>query len=407
MTRGARTPALVILALLLACEGSTASWDPGDGGERRLDSGVADPSDDEPTDEPATTRDAATLDALRAEIPTATVASYMRRLAPALAGRTLRAEELTRIEAEGGAAVRDLLREWTREPGFERTARDLISTLLEASGRAGDVDLDLPGNLAAQLARDERPWSEILTADHCVDAAGETIECDTGAPYAAGVLGTRAFLRGNASLFNLKRARTLMRRFVCVDYPIRDTLQPRLERDSLLPLFRATGPDDQADEAAEAGFGNGLACYTCHGQFGAHAQLFVRFDAEGRWRDDATGLQLPGGENGRSEIEGLYTSHLVDPLEAASERSQMLGTDVANLSDAARVMAESEVFLPCASRHLLGYAFSLAESVIRELPVQLIDEVVEDASASGAPSLGDIAVAAFSHAGVIRVAQAP
>ncbi len=37
-------------------------------------------------------------------------------------------------------------------------------------------------------------------------------------------------------------------------------------------------------QEAKSGFGNGFACYNCHSQFGAHAQLFVKFDEQGPLR---------------------------------------------------------------------------------------------------------------------------
>src|SRR5262249_31946514 len=149
------------------------------------------------------------------------------------------------------------------------------------------------------------------------------IACDTGAPYAAGVLATRAFLANNAGRFNLKRARTWMRTFACLDYPMPDALQPRLARDVLIPLFQ----QDHDEKDNVGSFGNGAACYTCHGQFGAHAQLFVKYDASGLWRANADGQQLPGGEQGRS-ANNLFTSHLSSPAAAASEASMVFGQPV-------------------------------------------------------------------------------
>ncbi|UJR86149.1 hypothetical protein [Sandaracinus amylolyticus] len=326
---------------------------------------------------------------------------YARRLAPMLVRRSLRESEIEQLE-RGGTALAPVIDAWLGEPGLERAARDMISTLLGTSGWRDGIDLNLPGNLAAYLARANAPWSGILTTDHCVDVSGAAIACDTGAPYAAGVITTRAFLAGNNSRYNLRRARTLMRRFVCVDYPISDEMQPRLERELLIPMFRATSAEDQTEDAARAGFGNGLACYTCHGQFGAHAQLFVRYDRDGRYRADATGVQLAGGELGVSDVEGLYASHFVAPERARDERTEMLGQEVASLPDAARVIASSAAFLPCATRHLLAYGFDLAEPGVQTIDARTIEEIVRDAGPD--PSLRALARAAFLHPDVIRAA---
>ena len=179
---------------------------------------------------------------LQARLETLTSADaerYAHRIVPVLLRRSVRESELEQL-AIGGAALPALLAAWSEETGVEDAARDMISTLLAASGARDGTDLDLPGNLAAQLVRDDVPWTQLVTADYCVDGEGAQIECDTGAPYAAGILTTRAFMAGNESRYNLRRARTLVRRFVCVDYPIDAELQPRIQRELLTPMIQAT-----------------------------------------------------------------------------------------------------------------------------------------------------------------------
>ncbi len=337
---------------------------------------------------------AATTDA-RNRLPPALVESYARRLAPMLAGRSLSAEEASRLAA-GGAALPALIESWTAEPGFAAMARDWVSTTLKTSGKRGDMNLDLPGNLAAHLVASRRPHAELLTADYCVNDAGGRISCDTGAPFAAGVLATRAFLAGNASRFNLKRARTVLRTFGCKDYPLPAAEQPPLARDTLIPLFQR----DLAEGANN--FGNGTGCYTCHSQFGAHAQPFVRFDTEGRWIAAATGLQGAAVEQGRSSAT-LFTSHLAAPDAARSEASQIFGRPVDNLAGMARAYADSPGFLSCSTAALMGYAFGLPESVVFALPPDVLAEVVADARArEPQPTLAALAVQAFSHPAVVR-----
>ena len=81
-----------------------------------------------------------------------------------------------------------------------------------------------------------------------------------------------------------------MRAFACRTYPMERDLQPPLEADLLIPMFRAETPEEQTVAEATNGFGNGFGCYSCHSQFGAHAQLFVKFDTSGVWHADADGL---------------------------------------------------------------------------------------------------------------------
>jgi hypothetical protein len=374
----------VALACLLAsmgCDGSVAPYDP------------ADPRDPADPMMPV-------LPSLE-DLTHAQAEAYLRRLAPILVRRTLEERELERIESDGGGAIRPMLDAWTAEPGFAEAARQMISLALGTSGRTEKIDLDLPGNLAAHLVREDLPYADILRAGYCVDAAGAETACDTGAPYAAGVLATRAFLTGNEGRFNLKRARTMMRTFACLDYPMEQQIQPSLEREVLLPMFRATRREEQEDVRALAGFGNGFGCYTCHSQFGAHAQLFVRFDREGIYHGDATGQQDPDGELGRS-VNGLLTSHMSDPARASSEESQLFGEPVENLGDAARVLTASPVFLACSTRTVIGFGFALADSIAAEIPAPIIERIVAAALArEPEPTLETLAIEAFADTAVV------
>jgi len=338
-----------------------------------------------------------TLEELRASLTAAQVEAYLRRLAPMLAGRSLKADEVTVINAQKGAALPVIIDAWTHEDGFVLMAREWISTRLKASGKKGDLNLELPGNLAAYLAKNRLPHSEILTANFCVDDSGAKIACDSGAPFAAGVLTTRAFLSNNAGRFNLKRARTVLRTFGCKDYPLTAVQQPPLAREVLIPLFQ----QDKV-EGASGTFGNGVACYSCHSQFGAHAQPFVKFNSDGKWISTATGIQIEGGEQGRS-VDGLSASHLSNPETSRLEASQVFGVQVPNLAGMGEAYVSSLGFWTCSVGGLMGYAFGLAESTVFTLPQDVLDDVVAAARAKEPrPSLATLAIEAFSHPAVVR-----
>ena len=307
---------------------------------------------------------------------TAEVRAYLRRIAPLVVGRTLRLEEDDLIRARGTDAIDEIVTAWMSEPGFESAVRFLVESYVRTSGQREGIDFDLPGNLAALIARQELPWSTLLTADFCVDAQGEAIECDTGAPYEAGVLATRAFLISNTGRFNLGRAKRLLETFACRVYPMEAQIQPPLEKEVLIPMFRAESADEQTVEEATGGFGNGLGCYMCHSQFGAHAQLFVRFDDQGLWREDATGLQDPYGELGRS-FDGLYTSHYDDPTDAASEATQVFGESVANMREAADIIVQSPLFTECSVKNVIAHTMGLHSGASNEVNAALVSELAQ------------------------------
>jgi hypothetical protein len=324
---------------------------------------------------------------------------YLGKLAPSLVQRVLTPAERAQISTEGGAAIRPILAAWLQEPGFIKSARRFIELGLQVSGQKNDVNFDLPGNIVEYVVSNARPWSEILTSETCYDAALQPIACDTGAPYTAGVLTTRAFMISRASRFNLTRSSALLRNFACQVYPQEETLQPRIDRGRLIPMFQADTAEEQTDERAKSGFGNGLGCYSCHGQFSLHSQLYVKFDHIGLYVPNATGLQDPEGELGRS-VNGLMASHLQNPAEAASEQSNMFGQTVMNLKDAARVVASQSTFAPCAARRFLDFTLGVPSGSI-DYDERIFEEVVIATQATD-PTLQAILLSLFTHPVVIE-----
>jgi hypothetical protein len=329
---------------------------------------------------------------------------YARYIAPALVGRVLTEDEEQALASDGLPALAPLLDAWGLEEGFAQSARSMMEVRLAASGQRDGVDYGLPGYLVQHVVANDRPWSEVLTSDTCYDAADQPIACDTGAPYTAGVLTTRGFLAANEGRFNLRRSITTMATFACRDYPLEDTLQPRIEKARLITMFQAETKEQQMEAAAAGGFGNGFECYVCHGQFSLHAQLFVRFDRTGLWLEDANGQQNPDAQLGES-FDGTMRSHMIDPGEAAAETSSIFGSDVANLQEAARVISAHPVFLDCAARNLLDHGLRLDRK--KAVDAALLSAIAARARQSSAdPSLRELMVAAFSHPDVVRATVA-
>jgi hypothetical protein len=373
-----------MLVVLAACDGAL-----GDPGLRRPHEATPD-GDDGGEPLPA--------EASLADVEPAQASAYLALIAPVLVERTLDDEELAAIDARGGVAIADVVEGWLDEPGLARAARRMVETALAVSGgvvESSGIDFGAPGRIVEHVVLEQRPWAEILTTDRCFDATGAEAACDTGAPYAAGVVTTRAFMAARQGRFNLTRAGTLTRTFLCRNYPLEIELEPPIERDRLKPMFRALTREEQTDpEAAMSGLANGFHCYACHGQFGAHAQLFVRFDISGRWREDATGEQREDGMPGES-FGGLMASHLEPPF-AASEASQMVGREVANLSEAMAALTESDAFWSCAAQRLIELALDLDPE--RGVDAELLVEIADGARARvTSPTFLDLMVATLAH----------
>jgi hypothetical protein len=340
-----------------------------------------------------------------ASIPPPHAEEYLRKLSPILVGRVLTAGERQQITAQGGRAIEPVLAAWVAEPAFVDAGRRFVEDLLSVSGRLEAIDFGLPGNLAAHLVKNSRPWSEIITSRDCYDAALKPIRCDSGAPFGAGVLTTRAILLSRSGRFNLTRAATITRTFACKTYPVEpEELQPRVDKAWLLDMFQANSPEEQTVEEAKNGFGNGFGCYQCHGQFSYHAQLFVKFDGSGMYRANATGLQdpRPEAELGRSSMPGLMASHFRDPERARLEGIQMFGTPVVNLAEATRVLAEKPLFSECAAAKYLDHALGVLSGQVK-YDWRMFTEIGARARGKNAdPTLANIVEALFTHPVVVR-----
>ena len=327
-------------------------------------------------------RPAPMMEAPRLEASADEVQAYLRPLASRLAQRALTVDEQDLIDMRGPEAIEPVVQAWLEDPAFALAARDMMEHLLKTSGKLGEINYDLPGNLTAHIVAEKLPYSTLLTAEYCIGDDGTEIECDTSAPYTAGVLTTRAYLSANASRFNLRRATTLMNVFSCRGYPMNSDLQPSANKLNLIPMFQALTPEEQTVEEAQNGFGNGFGCYTCHSQFANHAQMYVKFDSTGLWRSHAHGIQNEYGELGRS-IGRFFASHFAEVARSEDERAQVFGQKVANLSEAAQVIAAEDQFLECAVRRIFEYAYDIDETISAKTDLNLYRNIAHRLRVAG------------------------
>ncbi|MEQ1876068.1 MAG: hypothetical protein ABL958_05440 [Bdellovibrionia bacterium] len=323
------------------------------------------------------------------------VTNYLSYISGMMAGRPLSPEELAAIDNDPQGALNSILETWVGGEFFNESARIMIQTQLTTSGGDGGVNYDFPGNLARYIAKNKLPYSQILTANYCVDNNGAKTGCDTGAPFTAGVLTTKAFMIRNTGRFNLGRAGRLLKQFMCKEYPLDTKLQIPINREELIPMFQVLKGEPNSD------FGNGFACYNCHSQFGAHAQFFVKFDSTGKYVSSATGVQNPNLEAGKS-FNGLFTSHFNNIRTAISETSQMFGKRVSNLAGAAEVMARTPMFVECAVKNSLKYVLRLDHSEVATIPVPLIREIASQLPGAEKATLQEIMLAALKNPLVIE-----
>ena len=334
---------------------------------------------------------------------------YLRYIGPSLLGRVLTDDEEAKVAAsttDTAKAVKTIIEAWVVELGFVEAVKSMMEIRLATNGTRGQTDFNLAGYIVRHVVKNNLPWSNILTSNTCYDATDKAIPCDTGAPFTAGVLTTRGFLAGNEGRFNLGRARATLLTFMCRDYPVEPELQPYIDKPRLKLMFRAANAEEQQVAEVAGGFGNGLACFSCHGQFSNHAQPFVKFDTSGMYIPAATGAQSLKGQLGESDNK-LMASHFDKPDEAALEKAQWFGSDIENLAAGAAVMSKHPKFRECAVQQLLDLGVGLDlgfDTKVKGLAV-MGDFLTEIAAAVTAkdpdPTIQELAIATYSDVRVM------
>ncbi len=318
--------------------------------------------------------------------------SFLSVFSSQIVHRPLNSAEVAQIRLTGSAAFAPIVEKWFLEPEFLNSSQIYIENLLRTSGVTETADYNLPGNLGRDIARKGRPYADLITANSCVDSTGRSIACDTNAPYVAGALTTKAYLTTAKGAYNISRAGKLTSKFLCTHYPIADLEEPKLKVEELIPQF--------ATQSGAITFGNGNNCYSCHSQFGLHAQLFIKFDLNGNYISNATGVQNPAATDGFS-TNGLATSHLKDPARSGLETTRILGRNVANLADAAQVITQSSRFLPCAVKSMMHHYLRLSSQTEASVKPDLYNDIAKEAKIKQAsPSISHLLSAIITHPAV-------
>ena len=307
-----------------------------------------------------------------------TVDQYLNHLAGKIMQRPLTVNEKNVIAKKGSEAIAEVIKSWTDSEQFLFSIADYTQKLVLAGGDDPDraaIDFDLPAKLAVKLQQNQESYKLILTYDSC-GQKNPYIPCDSSSKVGAGILTTRSFLTAHQGPYNLARAGRLVNAFACTTYPIKYKSfdisghfsmvnESRSPVNQLIDIF--------ADRSGR-GFGNGTACYACHGQFGKHAQLFINYDFEGMFHLFPAGLQNPSATPGHSD-NGLFTSHYKTPVQAASSHSQFFGESVDTLNAAMEVLTANPAFWECAVKNIIGYYLRLPDANLREINPWLFEAI--------------------------------
>ena len=318
--------------------------------------------------------------------------ALLQRIAPMVLGRGMTQNERKELK-EDKSSIEKMLKDWTRDSFFSKSIRYWAETSLATSGERDGINFNLPGNLVEYVVRNNRPLNEILTADYCINQKLKKRDCDTQAPFGAGVVTTRAYMVSHNGSFNLRRGHHLINLFLCQSVPLDSDTQPLDKKEILFKYFQVTKADEAPDDFPQ--FGNGEACYFCHAQFAPITQPFVKFDRLGMYIKNANGqidLNLHFGQS----TSTLYASHYDETKLSSSEASQYLGKPTNNLAEAMQALTKHKRFKPCLAKNLIEHFFQInSKSKDQSIPFSFYEEISENVNTT--MSFSDFIIGILTH----------
>jgi len=260
----------------------------------------------------------------------------LTRMSLDLRGVRPTAEEFARIEADSGA-VDSLMQEFLDDPRFEDRVRQMYTEVyltradffqltamdfgLEGEPAFARAVGEEPIRLVARVAAEDRPWTDIVTADWTIANELTAVAWDldyTGPGWdvarykdgrpAAGVLATNGMwwrYTSTASNANRKRANQASRILLCNDYLVRP-----IEFDRDVDLLD--------EDAVEDAINNNPGCVNCHVSLDPLSAYFFGFwnFAEDSWLEASTY---------HPEREPLWSQYLETPPAFYGQPGSSLG----------------------------------------------------------------------------------
>ena len=268
-----------------------------------------------------------------------------------------------------------------------RLAGELVSFFRDTFKMGGTDRMDGPAVFAAQLAMQDRPFTDLLTAaaGTCptFDPASGTFtpaDCDNGVAQTVGVLTSPAVMEQFVSNLAFRRARWVQETFACAPFPAEVTREQAVG-DLGAPY---TAPWDWD---SIAGFDNGgridfldtssVICANCHATLNHLAPLFARFDAAGLWSDDIA-VTLP--------LEELPFAVLEDWLPAGRQQTAWrYGVPTPDLPALGAALAADPDVAACTVARAWNFALGRGDVIAAdaEVPREVIAPIVDRFVADG------------------------
>ena len=323
------------------------------------------------------------------------------------------------VLANGAPAYDALVEKWldpAQNPALTSQLRAFYSSVFllgEPAGGTGSdpVNYSAAADMATRLFETGAPWTEMLTADYCVDDSLSQVTCPTGsAPTAAraGFITDMGFLKafGPANTFNFRRTSVVHQVFDCAVYPgVPDSaawkrtnldpsqwgcdkgangaddgdggVQPCMGDDLPDPQVIASASDPAGNRVSKRyqgyQFGLGMACATggCHGSLLPRRGVFTPYTTDGsydplRTIDSVETIALVG-----ADYCGTQTpSNPADDLDpgaqdcAAGYQPSYNGVTVSTPRDMADQILAEPAFYGCATTRAYDFVLGLSQGAI-------------------------------------------
>lgn len=251
-------------------------------------------------------------------------------------------------------------------PSFEALMMEYHQSLFSIQGANYQVESDsknLPTYLASFVVSENRPYTEVLTADYCVTREdGNFVSADglcpndsPDLPIKSGVLSDTALLIADAGARNITRLKRAHLRFICLSFDSGpDPTDPGLAVEEVDARYGGAGQGDEPQFVA----GSGASCNSCHGaisaRYGVYAPFRYSLEGESYLYDPSRGIDDVEPE----VLNGYETAHLMN--------GQYQGRSLTSLNDLAYELAEDPRFSRCATQRF--YNFIFGKQALSEIP---------------------------------------
>jgi hypothetical protein len=352
-----------------------------------------------------------------AEFSNAVYVRALRVASSRLRGKLPAAADLSAVQSGGAtayAAVIDRYLDAGANPDLAPQLRKFYEGVFLLGEPEDDVDpIDYSG--AAQLATfvvlQDRPWSEMVSADYCVSDSFLQTDCpveSAPASMRAGFLTDVGFLKsyGKDSTLNFRRVSEVHQVFDCAVYPsVPDTAawsrtnadpaawgcnagkngahessgadldQQPCGGDDLADPSNIPSADDPAGNRISKQFqgyqfGIGMACAGCHGSLLPRRLVFTPFDVDGAYSaartiTDVEPKDLVGGDYCGTETPG-DPSDDVDPSSAdcVDGHARYNGVMVSSPREYGAQMLQEDAFYSCATTRTFDFVMGASQGTI-------------------------------------------